>query len=120
VEFGGSGDKVTALESWAAENVMKVCLGGCRVGAEIARRISACSENGGAHRRSWEGADLTMSHLFFQMLGTLGGHLSTEKGDVGCSEAALYRVKSPVYLMLVEESPYWSSSDREKTRMSTE
>jgi hypothetical protein len=48
-----------------------------------------------------------VGHSLFQRLGTLGGHLVTEKGDLGCSKDTLRRVDDdPVPLKLVEKSPY--------------
>jgi hypothetical protein len=51
-------------------------------------------------------AVLEMCHSLFKMLGTLGGNLVTEEGDLRCSENALRRVdEDPVILKLVEASP---------------
>jgi hypothetical protein len=51
-------------------------------------------------------AVLEAGHSFFQKLGTLGGHLITEEGDLGCSDDALRLVdEDPIPLKLVEESP---------------
>jgi hypothetical protein len=48
-----------------------------------------------------------MGYSFFQRSGTIGGHLVTEKGDLGCSEDALCQVdENPVPLKLVKESPW--------------
>jgi hypothetical protein len=49
---------------------------------------------------------LDMGHSFFQILGTLGRHLVTEEGDLGCSKDSLHWVdEDPVHLKLVEEGP---------------
>jgi hypothetical protein len=46
---------------------------------------------------------LDMGHSPFQELGTLGGHLVTEEGDLGCSKDAFRRIdEDPVPLKLVE------------------
>jgi hypothetical protein len=51
-------------------------------------------------------AVLEVVNSLFQRLGTLGGHLVTEEGDLGCSKDALRRVGGdPVPLKLVEENP---------------
>jgi hypothetical protein len=51
-------------------------------------------------------AVLEMGHSFFQRLGTLGGHLVSEEGDLGCSKDTIRRVdEDPVPLKSVEESP---------------
>jgi hypothetical protein len=61
-------------------------------------------------------AVLEVGHSLFQRLGTLGGNLVTEEGDLGCWKDALRWVDDdPVPLKLVEESCSCSSSDREKT-----
>jgi hypothetical protein len=52
------------------------------------------------------GVVMEVGHSLFQRLGTLGGHLLTEEGDLGCSKDALRQVDDdPVPLKLVEESP---------------
>jgi hypothetical protein len=51
-------------------------------------------------------AVLEVDYLFFQRFGTLGGHLITEEGDLGCSEDAIRRFNEyPVRMKSVEESP---------------
>jgi hypothetical protein len=51
-------------------------------------------------------AVLKMGYSFFRRLGTLGGHLVTEEGDLGCLEDALRQVdENPVPLKSVEENP---------------
>jgi hypothetical protein len=46
-----------------------------------------------------------MGYSFFHRLGTLGRHLVTEEGDLGCLEDALCRVnEDPIPLKSVEES----------------
>jgi hypothetical protein len=47
-----------------------------------------------------------MGHSFFQRLGTLGGHLVTQEGDLGCTIYTLRQVNEvPVPLKLAEEGP---------------
>jgi hypothetical protein len=47
-------------------------------------------------------AVLEMGHSFFQSLGTLGGHLVTEEGDLRCSKDALHQLdEDPIPLKLV-------------------
>jgi hypothetical protein len=49
-------------------------------------------------------AILEIGHLFVQRMGTLGRHLVTEDGDLGCPKDALPRVDDdPIPLKLVEE-----------------
>jgi hypothetical protein len=54
----------------------------------------------------WRTAVLEMGHSVFKRLGTLGRHLATKEGDLGCSKCALRRLdEDPVLLKLVEEGP---------------
>jgi hypothetical protein len=49
-------------------------------------------------------AVLEMGYSLFKRLGTHGGHLVTEEGDLGCLKGALLRVdEDPIPLKLVEE-----------------
>jgi hypothetical protein len=43
-------------------------------------------------------AVLKMGHSLFQRLGTHGGHLVTEEGDLGCSKDVLRRLMRIKYL----------------------
>jgi hypothetical protein len=53
-------------------------------------------------------AVLKMGYSFFQRLGTLGGHLVTEEGDLGCSEDALRRVdEDPFIIESLHSSEYF-------------
>jgi hypothetical protein len=85
---------------------MKWCLGGCGVGqkspVEVQHAQKTAELTGGLERV----AVLKMGHSSFQRSGTLGGHLVTEEGDLGCSEDALYRFDEDlVPLKSVEETP---------------
>jgi hypothetical protein len=54
----------------------------------------------------WRVAVLEIGHSLVQRLGTLGRHLVTEEGDLGCPKDALRRVHDgPIPLKLVEEGP---------------
>jgi hypothetical protein len=49
---------------------------------------------------------LEVDYSFFHSLGTLGGHLIIEEGDLGCLEDALRRVdENPIPLKSVGGSP---------------
>jgi hypothetical protein len=54
----------------------------------------------------WRVAVPEIGHSFIQRLGTLGRHLVTEEGDLGCSKDALCHIDvDPIPLKLVEECP---------------
>jgi hypothetical protein len=53
----------------------------------------------------WRVAVLVRGHSLLQRLRTFGGHLVTEKSNLGCSEEALRRVDDdPIPLKLGEEN----------------
>jgi hypothetical protein len=92
VEFHHPDEGVGALDSQAEKNVMKWCLGD-RQTAEL---------TGGLRRI----VVLEMGYSFFKRWRTVGRHLVTEGGDLGCSEHALHWVdEDPLPLKSVEESP---------------
>jgi hypothetical protein len=96
---------VRALDSGSGENVVKWWLVCRRVGQKSPIEVKHAQETaeltGGLGRETV----LEVGYSFFQRLGTLGGQLATEEGDLGCSEDALRRVDDyTVPLKSVEES----------------
>jgi hypothetical protein len=96
---------MTTSTARARQNVVKWCLGARRVGlkspVEVQHTQKPVELTGSLGRM----AILEMGHLFFQRLGTLGRHLVTNEGDLGCSEDALCWVdEDPVPLKSVEDS----------------
>jgi hypothetical protein len=54
----------------------------------------------------WRGAVLEIGHPFVQRLGTVGKHLVTEEGYLGCPKNAIrLDDDDPIPLKLVEEGP---------------
>jgi hypothetical protein len=95
-----------ALDSGAAKNVMKRCMGGSGVRQKSPIEIQHAQEAAELTCGVRKGTVLEMSHSIFERSGTLGGHLVTEEGNLGCSEDTLRRVdQDPVSLKLVEERP---------------
>jgi hypothetical protein len=80
---------VGALNSRAGEDAVKWCLGGRRVGQKSPIEVQHAQESteltGGLGRV----AVLEMGYTFFQRLGTLGVHLVTEEGELGCTKNIL-------------------------------
>jgi hypothetical protein len=54
----------------------------------------------------WRVAAVEIGHSFFHRLGTLGRHLVTEEGDLGCPKGSLRWVDDdPIPLKPVEKGP---------------
>jgi hypothetical protein len=70
-----------ALDSGAGENVVQWCLGCHRVGQKSSIEGQYIQKSTELTGRLGKVAVLKMGHSFFQRLGTLRGHLVTEKGE---------------------------------------
>jgi hypothetical protein len=97
---------VETLDSGAGENVVQWSLGGHCVGQKSPIEVQHAQKSTELTDGLWKLAVLEMGHSFFQRLKTLGRHLVTEEGDIGCSEDALRRVDDdPIPLKLGKEMP---------------
>jgi hypothetical protein len=95
-----------ALDSGAGKNVVQWYLGGRCVGQKSPMEVHHARKSTELTSGLWRMTVLEMGYSFFQRLGSLGGHLVTEEGDLGLSEDALHRVDvDTIPLKLVEESP---------------
>jgi hypothetical protein len=97
---------VGALESGAGEKIIRWCLAGRRVGQISPVEIYNGQKTAKLTDVLGRVAVQKMGYLFMQRSETPGGHIVTEKCDLGGTENTLRQVdENPVHMKSAEESP---------------